>query len=309
VWADSAYRGKDLAEWCEKRTFGWLSRNRRTARDYERKVQTNETLIEIAMTRLLLARLGRGHLHDNSSIPGCGDRCAIVNRESWVTAVGRHHDEGIMMLPGGRSRSDRLKGAREAEVPHEEGENMTTLKNRPNTALLVIDVQKGVVAGNHERDTVVANVGSLVEKARQERVPVVWVQHSDEQLVRGSDDWQIVSELMPGEAEPLVEKNYGDAFEDTSLESVLSGLAVGRLVVVGAQTDACIRSTLHGAFARGYDATLVSDAHTTEDQTAWGAPPPEQVIAHTNLYWTYQTAPGRTAGTVETKHVDFGATS
>ena len=97
--------------------------------------------------------------------------------------------------------------------------------------------------------------------------------------------------------------------EDTTLETVLSGLGVGRLVVVGAQTDACIRSTLHGAFARGYDATLVSDAHTTEDQSAWGAPPPDQVIAHTNLYWTYQTAPGRTAGTVETKDVDFGGTS
>jgi hypothetical protein len=76
-------------------------------------------------------------------------------------------------------------------------------------------------------------------------------------------------------------------------------------VVVGAQTDACIRSTLHGAFVRGYDATLVSDAHTTADQTEWGAPAPDQVIAHTNLYWSYETAPGRTAGTVETKDVDF----
>jgi nicotinamidase-related amidase len=87
---------------------------------------------------------------------------------------------------------------------------------------------------------------------------------------------------------------------------VLSDLGVGRLVVVGAQTDMCIRSTLHGALARGYDAMLVSDAHTTEDQTAWGAPPPAQVIAHTNLYWTHQTAPGRTAGTVVTGQVDFG---
>ena len=183
---------------------------------------------------------------------------------------------------------------------------MATLENRPKTALLVVDVQKGVVEAAHERDTVVANVGSLVEKARRERVPVVWVQHSDEHLARGTDDWQIVAELAPDEAEPLVEKSYGDSFEDTALESVLSGLGVGRLVVVGAQTDACIRSTLHGAFVRGYDATLVSDAHTTEDQTAWGAPPPDQVIAHTNLYWTYQAAPGRKAGTVETKDVDFG---
>jgi len=182
---------------------------------------------------------------------------------------------------------------------------MTTLKDRPNTALLVVDVQKGVVAGAHERDTVVANVASLVEKARQEQVPVVWVQHSDEQLAPGSDDWLIVPELAPRETEPLIAKEYGDSFEETGLEAVLSDLAVGRLVVVGAQTDACIRSTLHGALARGYDATLVSDAHTTDDHSEWGAPPPDKVIAHTNLYWTYQTAPGRTAGTVDTKDVDF----
>src|SRR5450755_4098445 len=138
---------------------------------------------------------------------------------------------------------------------------MSTLENRPNTALLVVDVQTGVVKAAHERDAVVANVGRLVEKARRERVPVVWVQHSDEQLARGSDDWRIVPELTPGDAEPLVEKNYGDPFEATTLETVLSGLGAGRLVVVGAETDACIRSTLHGALVRGYDVILVSDAH------------------------------------------------
>jgi len=184
---------------------------------------------------------------------------------------------------------------------------MTTLENRPNTALLVIDVQNGVVAGNHERDTVVANVGNLVEKARREQIPVVWVQHTDDHLAQGSDDWQIVPELAPDDAEPHIDKSYGDSFEDTDLETVLSGLGVGRLVITGAQTDACIRSTLHGALVRGYDATLVGDAHTTEDLTAWGAPPPDQVIAHTNLYWAYQTAPGRKAGTVASKDVDFAA--
>lgn len=183
---------------------------------------------------------------------------------------------------------------------------MTTLPNRPNTALLVIDVQNGVVGGAAGRDTVVANVGTLVDKARQQQVPVVWVQHADEGLVEGSDEWKIVPELAPDAGEPLIHKNYGDSFEGTELEAVLSGLAVGHLIVVGAQTDACVRSTLHGAFVRGYDATLVSDAHTTEDLTPWGAPPPEQVIAHTNLYWMHQAAPGRTAGTVATDDVDFG---
>lgn len=157
---------------------------------------------------------------------------------------------------------------------------MSTFENRPNSALLVVDRQNGVIEGAYKRDAVVANIGSLVGKARGERVPIIWVQHSDGQLAR----WRIVAELNPGNAEPLVEKNYGDSFEATTLEAVLSGLGVGRLVVVGAQSDACIRSTLHGAFVRGYDVTLVSDAHTTDDHTAWGAPPPDQVIAHTNLY-------------------------
>ncbi|HEX4198760.1 MAG TPA: cysteine hydrolase family protein [Caulobacteraceae bacterium] len=184
---------------------------------------------------------------------------------------------------------------------------MTTLPNRPNTALLVVDVQTGVVAGSHARDEVVGNIAALVDKARRDGVPVIWVQHFDGQnLIKGSDPWKIACELAPAEAEPLVEKEYGDAFEDTRLEAVLDELGVGRLVVAGAQTDACIRSTLHGAFARGYDTLLVSDAHTTEDQSAWGAPPPDKVIRHTNLYWHYQTAPGRTAGTAKTADVDFG---
>ena len=183
---------------------------------------------------------------------------------------------------------------------------MTTLSDRPNTTLVVIDVQNGVVAGAHQRDVVVANIGALVDRARDEGVPIVWVQHSDEQLVKGSDAWEYVPELARRESEPLVHKTFGDSFEDTDLEQVLAKAGVGRLVVTGAQTDACIRSTIHGAFARGYDVTLVGDAHTTGDQSAWGAPPPDKVIAHTNLYWRYESAPGRTAAVTETKDVTFG---
>jgi len=186
---------------------------------------------------------------------------------------------------------------------------MTTLQDRPNTALLVIDVQTGVVADGYERDTVVANIATVVDKARQAGVPVVWVQHSAENLPLESDRWQIVAELKPDGAESRVHKKYPDSFEETSLESVLAGLGAGRLVVTGAQTDECIRSTLHGAIVRGYDALLVSDAHTTEDMTEWGAPPPQQVIAHTNLYWKYHEAPGRTAGVVKTADLDFTASS
>jgi nicotinamidase-related amidase len=183
---------------------------------------------------------------------------------------------------------------------------VTTLPDRPNTALVVIDVQNGVVGGAYRRDQVVANIGTLVDRARDDGVPVIWVQHSDEQLQKGSEAWEYVPELVRQDSEPLVHKTFGDSFEATDLEEVLARAGVGHIVVAGAQTDACIRSTIHGAFTRGYDVTLVGDAHTTEDQSDWGAPPPEKVIAHTNLYWRFQDGPGRTAAVTETKDVTFG---
>lgn len=182
---------------------------------------------------------------------------------------------------------------------------MTTLANRPHTGLLIIDLQNGVVANAYRRREVIETVGVLVERARSARVPVVWVRHVDEDLQEGSDDWRIVSGLEPAPGEPVIDKRYRDAFEDTELEQTLAALGVGRLFVTGAQTDMCIRSTLHGALARGYDAILVGDAHTTEDMSQWGMPPPAGIIAHTNMYWRNQRAPGRSGGVVQSGDVDF----
>jgi nicotinamidase-related amidase len=186
---------------------------------------------------------------------------------------------------------------------------MTTLPDRPNTALLVIDVQNGIMAQTLNRDAVLATIGGLVERARAEDAPVIWVQHANDEFPRGSESWQFVPELDVREADALVHKCYGDSFEDTDLEAVLADRGVGRLIVTGAQSDACVRSTLHGALVRGYDTTLVADAHTTEDLSEWGAPPPDVVIAFTNLYWGDTAAPGRQAGTVDAADVSFAAQS
>lgn len=185
---------------------------------------------------------------------------------------------------------------------------MSSLSNRPNTALLIVDVQRDVVADAHDRDGVIANINTLLERARHTSTPVIWVQHADDGLVEGSEGWQYVEELVRKDAEPLVHKHFGDSFEETELEALLAERAVGHLVVTGAQTDACIRSTLHGALVRGYDATLVSDAHTTEDPSQWGLPlNAEQVIAHTNMYWSDSAAPGRSGRTIPTADVAFTA--
>lgn len=175
---------------------------------------------------------------------------------------------------------------------------MTTLENRDRTALLVIDMQVGVLADTLRRDEVLATVAALVGRARSEQVPVIWVQHASQELPESSAAWRIVPELRPEASEALVHKRYGDAFEGTALEAELARRSVGRVIVVGAQSDACIRATLHGAFVRGYDTVLVGDAHTTQDFSEHGLPPADLVVAHTNRVWTWQDGPGREASVV-----------
>lgn len=128
---------------------------------------------------------------------------------------------------------------------------MTTLPDRPNTALLLVDVQNDVVEGAFARSGVVARIHDLVDRARAAAVPVIWVQHQSDDLVEGSTGWQYVPELRALDGEPVVHKRFGDSFEDTTLESELDRLHVGRLIVTGAQSDACVRSTIHGAFTAG----------------------------------------------------------
>ncbi|QCR18555.1 isochorismatase family protein [Agrococcus sp. SGAir0287] len=183
---------------------------------------------------------------------------------------------------------------------------MSTIPGRTGRALLVIDVQEGVFATVHDRDAVVTRIAGLVDRARAEGTPVVWIQQEDEgDLRHGSDGWRIAAPLAPADGEAVVAKTYGDAFDATSLESVLADLDASEVVVCGGQTDACVRSTLHGAFVRGYDVTLVGDAHTTEDLREWDAsvPGPAEVIAHTNLSWRYEDGAGRVARVVDAEEV------
>jgi nicotinamidase-related amidase len=141
---------------------------------------------------------------------------------------------------------------------------VTTLAGRDKSAILVIDMQNGVVEGAYRREEVIENIEAAVAMARSAHVPVVWVQHSDEELVIDSETWQIVSELIPLEGEPTVRKVYRSSFEATNLEEILAGLNVSHLVICGAQSNNCVRHTGHDALAKGYDVTLIADGHTTK---------------------------------------------
>ena len=171
---------------------------------------------------------------------------------------------------------------------------------------MVIDVQKGVVDDAFQRDDVIGNINAALDLARGSDTPIVWVQHADAELVMGSTQWEIVDELAPLQGEQHVYKRYGSSFEDTNLEEMLATLDVGHLVVTGAQTNACVRHTIHAALERGYDVTLVKDAHTTSDidWEQWHVSA-SQLIDEQNLSLWYYELPGRIARTVATAELSF----
>ena len=160
------------------------------------------------------------------------------------------------------------------------------------TVLLVIDMQKGVMPGCFDEHGVLSRTEVLVRRARGEGVPVVRVHHDPVGV--GTPDWELASPLSRADGETLVRKSYRDAFADTDLRAVLDGYGATRLVVAGAQSDFCVRTTTQRAAVEGYDVTLVSDAHTTVDATVDGVSiSGEQIVVHTNMYFAGLRYPGQ----------------
>jgi len=183
---------------------------------------------------------------------------------------------------------------------------MSAYDDRANKALLVIDVQNGVVDYSKNRDVTVARIASLVEKARAAKVQVIWVQHSEDDMPIDSEYWQIVQELKPAKSEPIIHKLWRSAFEETNMEDVLEELKVGHLIITGAQSNYCVRHTIHAAIERGLDVTLVEDAHTTMDESWDGQPiPAEMIIAELNRNCAAYELPDSEVNVVKTEAVRF----
>lgn len=179
----------------------------------------------------------------------------------------------------------------------------------PHAALLVVDVQTGVVAKAWERDRVVANVALAVDRARAAGVAVIWVQHEDDELPRGSDAWQWAQELRPLPGEACVAKQFNSAFEGTPLLQLLEQAGVSRLFLAGASSNWCIRATAHGALERGFDLTLISDAHTTESMELSPGRVVEaaSIVDELNTAMQWLSYPGRKNTVATATQVDFAA--
>jgi len=181
-----------------------------------------------------------------------------------------------------------------------EGEKMKAKISFEGTALLVIDVQVGLfqkATPIHQADQVLANINTLISQARRTNVPVIFVQHSNEESLQyGSGAWQLHPRIQPLPGELIIHKLEGNAFAGTHLAAELEKRKVGRLVVTGLVTHGCVKATTLGALALGYKVRLVSDAHSN-----YSADAPKLIQK-----WN-QTLAGKGAQLVETKDADLAS--
>lgn len=185
---------------------------------------------------------------------------------------------------------------------------MATVRTGDKEVLIVVDTQAGVMRDAWDAPRIVANIARAVENARDHDVPVIWVHQSDDELVMGSPEWELAPGLSHAEGEIRVDKHFNSSFEQTSLEETLSDLGASRIVLAGAATNWCIRATAHAALERGYDLTLIKDAHTTgsmelEDGVTIEA---EDLVRELNVAMAWLEYPGRTNTTVSAEELDFG---
>jgi nicotinamidase-related amidase len=186
---------------------------------------------------------------------------------------------------------------------------MAIIRDGNKAVLLVVDVQVGVMQNSWDAPQVIKNIGLAVEKARRQDVPVIWMQHSDEELIRDSSEWQLVPELSPVDGEVRIHKQFNSSFEQTSLEETLTKLGATNIVLAGAATNWCIRATAYGALERGYDLTLIKDGHTTDTIPLENGVniDAQDVIRDLNITMTWLSYPGRTNTSISAADIDFAS--
>jgi nicotinamidase-related amidase len=184
---------------------------------------------------------------------------------------------------------------------------LATIREGNKSVMVVVDVQVGVMKEAWEGQRIIKNVARAVERARSEGVPVIWVQHSNQELPKGSVQWQLVPELVPAEGEVLIHKKYNSSFEQTSLDSELASLGSTHIVLAGAASNWCIRATAYGALDRGYDVTLVKDAHSTESMRLDSGLmiKAESVIEELNIAMKWLEYPGLKNGAATANDIEF----
>ena len=185
---------------------------------------------------------------------------------------------------------------------------MAIVRSGNKSVLLVVDYQVGVVQDAWDAPRIVGNIARALERTRAQGVPVIWVQHEHDEMVRGSPAWQFAPELVPAADEFRIYKRYNSAFEETPLEQELARLGATHIVLAGAMTNWCIRSAAYAALERGYDLTLVKDGHTTSSiaRSNGSVVEAEGIVDDLNVAMTWVDYPGRRSQALQADELAFG---
>jgi nicotinamidase-related amidase len=164
-------------------------------------------------------------------------------------------------------------------------ENASAKPARSRNALLIIDVQVGLVQlmPPEIRTSVLPRIENLLSRARASGTPVIYIQHDGAKghpLESQTQGWQIHPSIKPLGSEPVVRKRESDSFFETTLQQELERRGITRLIIAGGMTEYCMDTTCRRATSLGYDVTLASDAHLTGDNGVLSA---ANIIAHHNF--------------------------
>lgn len=163
-----------------------------------------------------------------------------------------------------------------------------------HTALLVIDVQVGLIAGAHAEQQVLRAINRCIKGLRDLRSKVFFIQHchsSYEPMIRGAAGWQLHPQLDQATGDVVLEKTASDAFYNTNLNEQLQSEGIEKLIVCGLQTEYCVDTTCRAAISLGYQTSLLQDGHTTGEAQLSAA----QIIEHHNLVLSQLAHPNGSA--------------
>lgn len=151
--------------------------------------------------------------------------------------------------------------------------------------LLAIDVQNGMFRLPRELykgEIILNNIYSLLEKARKENTPIIFMQHCGDEnsfFSEGSENWMIHPKVFPRRNEIVIKKTYPDSFQNTKLDGILKNCNINNIVICGFVTEGCVDTTIRRASSLGYKLEVASDAHSTTESKVLTA---EQIINHHN---------------------------
>jgi nicotinamidase-related amidase len=175
-----------------------------------------------------------------------------------------------------------------------------------NCALLIIDFQAGLLDSAPlpgDAAAVATNINTLSTRARQAAVPVIFIQHENEDALRhGSTAWQLSAGLQVEPGDYRIGKRTPDSFLRTELQTVLAEHDVKHVVVCGYATEFCVDTTVRRAAANGYWVTIAADAHTTHDKPHADA---ARIREHHNATLSNIRSFGPKIAAVSTDAIDF----